>query len=320
MDNRDLKENNPRCYGSDGLSSGDPHSPYLSHWRASYSVLDGYRIDIEEGLDGDAFLQWDWSASEAGGDNWMEDYLPDEDDVAEYPDDLEYWGMRGCAVGITNSGDYMVAGTARLDMTGYDLGVEDIDENYQLFLSVFNADTIQGPYNTSGVKHGIASDNWWLFGTSDHDEGVSIRQWASGTCLPSNALVVVGTQRRNIYPGTWRIFVGYMPYGSSNGSEELSGSNIHLKSGISEELLVSYSPVDKTLQLSIPDSRTGPASLELYDISGRLTGRTAIDFNGNNSIDVPLASVYAGELPNGVYLAVIRSGQDTKVCNCVVIR
>ena len=117
MDNRDLKINNPRCYGSGGLSTGDPHSPYLSHWRATYSALDGYGIDIEAGPYGDVFLQWDWSESEVGGDNWKEDYLPDAGDLAPDPDPfpLERWGMRGCAVGITNSGDYMVAGTARLD-------------------------------------------------------------------------------------------------------------------------------------------------------------------------------------------------------------
>ncbi|MCK5787228.1 MAG: T9SS type A sorting domain-containing protein [Candidatus Sabulitectum sp.] len=294
------------------MSGDDPHSPYLSHWRATYSTHDGYKIDIEESTLGDCYAQWDWTEE---GDDWEVDYLPDIDDN----EDVALWGMRGCAVGITDSGDYMVAGTARLDMSGAELG-KHIEENYQLFLLVFDDALIDGVYNTSPPSHGITSENWWLFGTSGHDEGVSIRKWASGTCLPSNALVVVGTQRRNMFPGTWRIFVGYMPYGSSNDSEELSGRNVLLESGIYEELWVSYSPVDKTLQISIPDSRVGSASLELYDISGRLTGRTIADFNGNNSIDVPLASVYAGELPNGVYLAVIRSGQDTKVCNCVVIR
>jgi len=207
-----------------------------------------------------------------------------------------------------------------LDMTGYDPLVIDIEEDYQLFLSVFEDESIDGPYNTTEAEHGIASENWWLFGTSGHDEGVSIRKWASGTCLPSNALVVVGTQRRNIFPGTWRIYVGYMPYGSSNDSEELSDSNVHAESGTYNELALSYCPLDKTFQISVPHSISGSASLELYDISGRLTGRTTVDFNGNNSIDVPLASVYAGQLPNRVYLAVIRSGQDTKVCNCVVFR
>ena len=312
MDNRDLKESNPRCSESDGMTDTDPHSPYLSNWQATYSILDGYRIDIEQSSNGACYAQWDWTDE---GDDWEADYLPDLDDN----EDVTLWGMRGCAVGITDNGDYMVAGTARLDMSGAELGPH-IEEDYQLFLSVFDDALINGEYNSGEAEHGIASENWWLFGTSGHDEGVSIRKWASGTCLPSNALVVVGTQRRNMFPGTWRIFVGYMPYGSSNDSEELSDSHLYLESGTSDELAVSYSPVDKTLQVTVPDSRAGSASLELYDISGRLTGRITADFNGNNSIDVPLASVCAGQLPNGVYLAVIRLGLDTKVCNCVVFR
>ena len=314
MDNRDLKESNPRDCGSDGMSGDDPHSPYLSHWSATYSTQDGYKIDIEESTLGDCYAQWDWTDQ---GDYWEVDYLPDFNDN----EDVALWGMRGCAVGITDSGDYMVAGTARLDMTGYDPYIpNNIVEDYQLFLSVFDDALIDGVYNTSPPSHGIASENWWLFGASGHDEGVSIRQWASGTCLPSNALVVVGTQRRPIFPGTWRIYVCYMPYGSSNDSEELSDSNVHVESGTYDELAVSYSSSSKTLHIFQTASNVGSASLELYDISGRLTGRTTVDFNGNNSIDVSLASVYTGQLPNGVYLAVIRLGQDTKVCNCVVVR
>ncbi len=304
------------------MTGGEPHSPYLSHWEATYSIVDGYRIDIEGPEGNEYFLQWDWTDE---GDDWENDYLPDQGDRDYFyqetsPDNsLENWGMRGCAVSITDSGDYMVAGTARLDMTGAELG-EYIDENYQLFLSVFDDENIDGPYNTSETRNGIASENWWLFGTSGHDEGVSLRKWASGTCLPSNALVVVGTQRRVERPETWRIYVGYKPYGSSNDSEELSDNNVHLQSGPSDELVVSYSPADKTLHIIQTASNVASAALELYDISGRLTGRTAVDFNGNNSVDIPLASVYAGQLPNGVYLAVIRSESGSKVCNCVVVR
>lgn len=314
------------------MTGGEPHSPYLSHWKATYSIVDGYRIDIERTpppTSEDCFVQWNWERTTKPGDSWEEDYLPDQGDRDfYYPDpdadnSLENWGMRGCAIGITDSGDYMVAGTARLDMTGNDggnPGILAIIENYQLFISVFDDAYINGPLYTQTPRHGIPSENWWLFGTSGYDEGVSLRKWASGTCLPSNALVVVGTQRRVERPETWRIFVGYMPYGSSNDSGELSESDVQVESETSDQLLVSYSPSDKSLNVILTDSGVGSASLELYDISGRLTGRTTVDFNGNNSIDVPLASVYAGQLPNGVYLAVIRSGQDTKVCNCVVVR
>ena len=83
---------------------------------------------------------------------------------------------------------------------------------------------------------------------------------------------------------------------------------------------VSYSPSENALQIALPDSAYLSASVELYDVSGRLTGRTTADFNGGSAALVPLTSLYSGQLPNGVYLAVIRWESGFSVCTCVVVR
>ena len=327
MDNRDLRSDNPRHCGY--ATGGDPHSPYLSHWRAEYSAAKGYEIYIETTTVDDCFAQWDWDA-----DEWMTDYLPDQPDLDKYypvpsPDNsLELWGMRGCAVAITGDGDYMVAGTARLDMSGHDPGEELIVEDYQLFLAVFNEADIDGPYNGGAARHGISSkrinlidQQWWLFGTSLHDEGVSLRKWASGTCLPSGAFVVVGTQRRvNQFPISWKAYVCYMPDETLFDSSESSEGQICRESNVLGSLRVSYMPASESLCLLLPSSVTGAVSLELFDLSGRIVGSTCIESNVGSPVNVPLSSFSSAQLPAGVYVVLLRSGGVTDTFDSVVIR
>jgi hypothetical protein len=324
MDNRDLKPDNPRFCG-DELASWNPHSPYLSHWRAEYSAAEGYEIYIEYSTNGDCFAQWDWDA-----DAWMTDYLPDQGDLDEYYPEynsLSYWGMRGCAVAITDDGDYMVAGTARLDMSGAEPSAY-IEEDYQLFLAVFNETDIDGPYNTGGARHGISSkrinwvdQQWWLFGTPIYAEGVSLRKWASGTCLPSGAFVVVGTQRRiNQFPITWKAYVCYMPDETLFDSSEASEEHICRESNVPGSLRVSYMPASESFCVILPSSITGAVSLELFDLSGRMVGCTCIESNMGSPVNVPLSSFSSVQLPAGVYVVLFRSGGVTNTCHSVVIR
>lgn len=263
----------------------------------------------------------------------MTDYLPDRQDLDEYypppsPDNsLELWGMRGCAVAITGDGDYMVAGTARLDMSGAEPSAY-IEEDYQLFLAVFNETDIDGPYNGGAARHGISSkrinwvdQQWWLFGTSIHDEGVSLRKWASGTCLPSGAFVVVGTQRRlHQLPESWRAYVCYMPDETLLDSSESFEGEICRESDVSSSLRVSYMPASKSLCIMLPSSVTGAVSLELFDLSGRMVGSTCIESNVGSPVNVPLSSYSSVQLPAGVYVVLLRSGGVTNTSDSVVIR
>lgn len=261
----------------------------------------------------------------------MTDYLPDQPDLDKYYpayNSLSYWGMRGCAVAITDDGDYMVAGTARLDMSGHDPYELLIVEDYQLFLAVFNETDIDGQYNGGGAWHGISSkrinwvdQQWWLFGTSIHDEGVGIRKWASGTCLPSGAFVVVGTQRRvNQFPISWKAYVCYMPDETLSDSGESSEVQICWESDVLGSLRVSYMPACESLCVLLPSSVTGAVSLELFDLSGRMVGSTCIESNVGSPINVPLTSFSSVQLPAGVYVVLVRSYGVTNTCDSVVIR